>query len=114
MDQEKFIEGMWKWMVDDGLVDPTLKEEFLPFLNMIWVGGFDNGRSRRSHGRGVVKMDQFGNEVARYKTAIEAGRKNGVTAEMISRVCLGKNSTAGLRKAGEGFYYRYIDDEKKV
>lgn len=112
MDQEKFIEGTWKWMVDDGLVDPTLKEEFLPFLNMIWVGGFDKGRSRRSHGKRVAKMDQFGKIVATYDTASEAGKKNRVTAEMISRVCLGKNSTAGLRKGGEGFYYRYLDEEK--
>ena len=110
MKQEKFVEGIWKWMVDDGLVNPTLKEEFLPFLNMTWVGGFDNGRSRRSHGKRVVKMDQFGNVVDTYETAQEAARRNGVTAEMISRVCLGKNSTAGKRATGEAFYYRYLDE----
>ena len=109
MKQEKFVEGIWREMVENRLVDPSLKQEFLPYLNMTWVGGFDNGRSRRSHRRKVVKMDQFGNEVARYETVMEAGRKNGVTAEMISRVCRGKNSTAGAR-TGEAFHYRYLDE----
>jgi len=55
-------------------------------------------------------MDQFGNVVDTYETAQEAARRNGVTAEMISRVCLGKNSTAGMRATGEAFYYRYLDE----
>lgn len=108
MKQEKFIEGMWKWIVDDGLVDPILKEEFITKLNMTWVGGFDYGRKQIAHGKKVAKMDQFGKVLAIYDSAQEAANKNGVSKHMISNACLGKNITAGLRSEGGAFYYKYL------
>jgi|AMWB02.1.fsa_nt_gi hypothetical protein len=112
MKQERFIEGIWEWMVKEGLVDPDLKKEYEPFLNMIWVAGFDYGRKQSGHGKKVVKMDQWGHILKTYDNATEAANETGVSKHMISKVCLGKNSTAGLRNTGTGYYFKYIDDEK--
>jgi hypothetical protein len=108
MKVEVMIDRIWETWVAKGLVNPGLKAEFITEMDYLYGGGFDEGRKQVAHRKKVVKMDDYGNIVATYRSAVEAANKNGVTKHMISKACLGKNSKAGGRKTGKGFFYKYI------
>jgi len=79
--------------------------------NLEWCTQKENCNShnkKTSHSKIVIKMDLDGNELEIFDSITEAGESVNLTRHAISRVCNGKNQTAG------GFKWKYSEIKEKI
>lgn len=110
MEREQVVRKVILNLKMAGLIDPLYSSDVKPFLEQIWVAGWEyRGKQLTAHNKKqVAQYNSEGNFIASYESVQNASKITGHKTDAIYK------SIWKGRLTKKGHYWRYVNDEVPV
>jgi len=110
MEQHRVVSKALLSLKLSGLIDSANAPDIRPFLNQVWVAGWEEGRLEINQhtNKKIAQYDRQGNLINIFKSTVDASKKTGYSVKGIYKAL--KRETP-MKK---GWVWRYVREDVEV